>query len=140
MDALDRATADTLAIRSLLDEYLLAIDSHDPARFADTFWDDGVYVSPFGTAEGRAAIEATIRQWHAGGMTAGKRHMAGPASIRLAGDRAAVVAAYWVAEAAEAPPRIVATGGYTDVFARRDGVWRLLRREQTIDPSFSMGA
>lgn len=128
--------ADRLAIRDALDAYVIAVDSHDNDRFADQFWDDGVYVSPFGTAEGRDAIVATIAQWHGGGLTAGKRHLTGPSAIRLDGDRAHVDASYLVIEAGQAPPRIVASGGYTDVFEKRDGAWRILRRAQTIDPSF----
>ena len=132
--------ADTLAIRALLDEYVMAVDSHDAERFADTFWDDGTYLSPFGEAVGRAAIIGTISQWHAGGVTAGTRHMRGPSRIVLDGNRASGEASYWVAEAAAAPPRIVATGGYSDTFEKRGGQWRLLHRAQTIDPSFSTGA
>lgn len=130
--------SDHIAIRALLDRYLLAIDTHETAPFVALFWDDGVYVSPFGAAEGRAAIAQTIEQWHGGGMTAGKRHMSGPAAIDIRGDEARVISSYWVAETAVAPPRVVATGGYVDVLQKRDGEWRLLRREQTVDPAFRM--
>lgn len=128
--------ADRLAIRELLDRYVLAVDSHEVEAFVDLFWDDAAYVSPFGVAEGRDAIAASIAQWHASGVTAGKRHFAGPASIRVAGSSAHVQATYFVLEAAEAPPRVVASGGYTDLLEKRDGAWRLLRREQTVDPSY----
>ena len=127
---------DEWAIVALLNRYILSIDSHDDAAFADNFHDDGVYESPFGTAEGRAAILATIHQWHAGGVTAGKRHMFGPWQIEVDGDRATATSSYWVLEAAEAPPRIVASGGYVDVITRRAGTWRFARRAQTIDASF----
>ncbi len=66
---------DRLLIRERMDAYIMSIDSHDSAAFAANFTDDGVYESPFGTAQGRAAIEVVIGQWHAGGITAGKRHM-----------------------------------------------------------------
>lgn len=128
-------TDDKLAILELLNEYILAIDSHDDARFADTFHDDGVYVSPFGTATGRAAIVATIHQWHAGGITKGKRHMIGAWTIAVNGDTATSASSYWVVDAATSTA-IVATGGYTDELTKRGGVWKLSRRAQSIDPSF----
>lgn len=126
---------DKLEILELLNRYILSIDSHDDARFADNFHDDGVYVSPFGTAKGRAEILATIHQWHSGGITAGKRHMIGAWSIDVAGDHASSVSSYWVVEASDST-KIVATGGYQDRLEKRNGVWKLLERVQSVDPSF----
>ena len=74
---------DKFEILERLNRYILSIDSHDDAEFADNFHDDGVYVSPFGSASGREQILATIHQWHAGGITAGKRHMIGAWRIDL---------------------------------------------------------
>jgi hypothetical protein len=128
---------DKLAILERLNRYILSIDSHDPVAFADNFHDDGVYVSPFGTAEGREQILATIQQWHAGGVTAGKRHMIGAWQIDVDGARATSTSTYWVVNAADGTA-IVATGAYTDELTRKDGVWKLQRRVQTIDPSFRM--
>ena len=128
-------TADKLEILELLNRYILAIDTHDDARFADNFHDDATYVSPFGTATGRAQILATIHQWHAGGITAGKRHMIGAWRIDLDGDRATAFSSYWVVNA-QAGTAIVASGEYQDVLTKRNGVWKLQSRNQTIDPSF----
>jgi hypothetical protein len=127
--------ADTLAILELLNRYILSIDTHDDAQFADNFHDDAVYVSPFGTATGREQILATIHQWHAGGVTAGKRHMIGAWRIDVDGDRATSTSSYWVVDARDSTA-IVATGGYTDELTKRGGVWKLQKRVQTIDPSF----
>lgn len=128
---------DKLEILELLNRYILSIDTHDDAQFADNFHDDAVYESPFGAATGREQILATIHQWHAGGITAGKRHMMGPWRIDVQGDRATSVSSYWVVNAQDGTT-IVATGGYVDEITRRGGVWRLQRRVQTIDPSFKM--
>lgn len=130
-------TSDKLEILERLNRYILAIDAHDDAQFADNFHDDAVYVSPFGTATGRAEILATIHQWHAGGITAGKRHMIGPWQIDVTGDAATARSSYWVVNAS-AGTAIVATGTYDDELTRRAGVWKLQRRVQTIDPSFAM--
>ncbi|MBL8632303.1 MAG: nuclear transport factor 2 family protein [Myxococcales bacterium] len=130
-------TADKLEILELLNRYILSIDTHDDAQFADNFHDDAVYVSPFGTATGREQILATIHTWHQGGITAGKRHMIGAWRIDVAGDRATSYSSYWVVHAKDGTS-IVASGDYTDELLKKDGVWKLQRRVQTIDASFKM--
>ena len=126
---------DEFEILSLLNRYILSIDTHDDARFADNFHDDAVYVSPFGTAAGRAQILATIHQWHAGGVTAGKRHMMGAWRIDVDGERATSSSSYWVVNANDGTA-IVATGEYADYLTKKNGVWKLQKRVQTIDRSF----
>jgi ketosteroid isomerase-like protein len=128
---------DRFAILELLNRYILSIDTHDDAAFADNFHDDAVYVSPFGTASGREQILATIHQWHAGGVTAGKRHMIGAWRIDVDGSQATSTSSYWVVNAKEGTA-IVASGGYSDVLTKRNGVWKLQKRVQTVDPSFRM--
>lgn len=128
---------DTLEILERLNRYILSIDSHDDAQFADNFHDDAIYVSPFGTAAGRAQILATIHQWHTGGITAGKRHMIGAWQIDVDGNKATSTSSYWVVNAKDGTA-IVASGGYTDELTKKDGVWKLQKRTQTIDPSFKM--
>ncbi len=128
---------DKLEILELLNRYILSIDTHDSKEFADNFHDDAVYVSPFGKATGRGEILATIEQWHSGGITAGKRHMMGPWRIDVTGDKAVAVSSYWVVNALEGTT-IVASGDYTDEITKRNGVWKLQKRVQTIDPSFKM--
>lgn len=128
---------DKLAILELLNRYILSIDTHDDQAFADNFHDDGVYLSPFGEARGREQIVGTIHQWHTGGITAGKRHMIGAWKIDVDGDRATSMSSYWVVNAKDGTA-IVASGEYHDELTRKDGVWKLQRRLQTIDPSFKM--
>ncbi|MFO0761528.1 MAG: nuclear transport factor 2 family protein [Byssovorax sp.] len=129
--------ADKLDILELLNRYILSIDTHDDVQFADNFHDDAVYVSPFGTATGREQILATIHQWHQGGVTAGKRHMIGAWRIDVTGERATSRSSYWVVNAKDGTS-IVASGDYTDELLKKNGVWKLQKRVQTIDPSFRM--
>lgn len=128
-------TSDKLEILERLNRYILSIDTHDDAQFADNFHDDAVYISPFGIATGREAILATIHAWHAGGITAGKRHMIGAWRIDVDGDTATSTSSYWVVNAQDGTA-IVASGDYQDVLTKRGGVWKLQRRQQSIDPSF----
>lgn len=126
---------DKFGILERLNRYILSIDTHDDAAFADNFHDDAVYASPFGTATGREQILATIHQWHAGGITSGKRHMMGPWQIDVDGSKATSRSSYWVVNASDGTA-IVATGTYTDELTKKNGVWKLQKRVQTIDPSF----
>jgi hypothetical protein len=128
---------DKLEILELLNRYILSIDTHDDAQFADNFHDDATYVSPFGTASGRAQILSTIHQWHAGGITAGKRHMIGAWRIDVDGSTATSSSSYWVLNATDGTT-IVASGAYSDELTKKNGVWKLQKRVQTIDPSFKM--
>lgn len=128
---------DKFEILELLNRYILSIDTHDAAQFADNFHDDAVYVSPFGTATGREQILATIQQWHSGGITAGKRHNIGTWRIDVEGDKAVSVSSYWVVNAKDGTA-IVASGDYSDEITKKNGVWKLQKRVQTIDPSFKM--
>lgn len=130
-------TTDKFEILELLNRYILSIDTHDDSKFADNFHDDAVYVSPFGTATGREQILATIHQWHSGGITAGKRHMMGTWSIDVSGVNATSTSSYWILNAKDGTA-IVASGSYSDKLVKKNGIWKLQERIQTIDPSFKM--
>ena len=47
------AVQDKFEIFELMHNYILSIDSHDNEQFADNFTANGVYESPWGTAEWR---------------------------------------------------------------------------------------
>ncbi len=129
---------DTVEITALLNQYILSIDSHDNEQFADNFTADGVYDSPWGVAEGRAAILGNIGYWHSSGITRGKRHYIGALRIlELGDDTARAESNYWIAEA-EATPALVATGYYVDTLKKVNGTWKIAHRKQVVDPSFKM--
>jgi SnoaL-like domain len=130
------SVSDKFAIFELMNNYVLAIDSHNNEQFADNFADNGVYESPWGTAVGRDAIIGNIAYWHSSGITAGKRHFTG--SIRvfdLTETTAQVESNYWIAEA-QTSPGIIATGYYVDEVQKINGVWKIVRRKQVVDPSY----
>jgi SnoaL-like domain len=127
-----------LEIFELMHSYILSIDTHSVELFADNFTQDGIYESPWGTAQGREAIQGTIGYWHSSGITAGKRHFVGSIQIKeLTETTAAVESSYWVAEAQQAPG-IVATGSYSDLLKKENGVWKIASRKQMVDPSFTI--
>ena len=133
-------TENKLAIIELMHKYILSIDSHDNQLFADNFTEKGIYVSPWGTAEGKQAIIGTIDYWHSSGITAGKRHFVGSILIiELQDESAKVESTYWVADAQDTPG-IVATGFYEDTLQKENGEWKIAKRIQTVDPSFKMNS
>jgi hypothetical protein len=133
-------TQDKFEIFELMNNYILSIDSHNNEQFADNFTKDGVYESPWGTAQGKEAIVGTIGYWHSSGITSGKRHFVGSIQIKeLTGDTAKVESSYWVAEA-QNTPGIVATGFYIDTLKKENGTWKIANRKQVVDPSFKMNS
>jgi hypothetical protein len=131
-------TENKLAIIELMHNYILSIDSHNNEQFADNFTQDGIYESPWGTAQGKEAIIGTIGYWHSSGITAGKRHFVGSIQIKeLNEDSAKVESSYWVADAKNTPA-IVATGFYIDILRKENGIWKIANRKQVVDPSFKM--
>jgi SnoaL-like domain len=125
-------------IFELMHNYIMSIDDHDAAVFANNFTNDGIYESPWGIAQGRDAIINTIAYWHSSGITAGKRHYVGNIRIKeLQATSAVVESTYWVAEAQE-NAGVVATGSYSDVLQKENGQWKIAQRKQTVDPSFKM--
>jgi hypothetical protein len=127
---------DRFEIFELMHNYILSIDSHDNAQFADNFTADGVYDSPWGVAEGRDAILANINYWHSSGVTQGKRHFVGAIRVLdIQGDTAHAESNYWIAEAADTPG-VVASGYYLDTLTKVNGKWKIAHRKQFVDPSF----
>lgn len=129
---------DKFEIFELMNNYVLSIDSHSNEQFADNFTTDGVYESPWGTAQGKEAIIGSIGYWHSSGITSGKRHFVGSIQIKeLNNETARVESSYWVADA-QNTPGIVATGFYSDTLKKENGAWKIASRKQVVDPSFKM--
>lgn len=129
---------DKFEIFELMNNYILSIDSHNNELFANNFTNDGIYESPWGTAQGKEAIIGTIGYWHSSGITSGKRHFVGSIQIKeLTNDAAKVESSYWVADA-ENTPSIVATGFYIDTLKKENGSWKIASRKQVVEPSFKM--
>lgn len=135
-----KTVLDKFEIFELMNNYILSIDSHNNEQFADNFTSDGVYESPWGTAQGKEAIMGTIGYWHSSGITSGKRHFVGSIQVKeLTNDVAKVESSYWVADA-QNTPGIVATGFYADTLKKENGTWKIANRKQVVDPSFKMNS
>jgi hypothetical protein len=63
--------------------------------------------------------------------------MIGAWRIDVDGSTATSSSSYWVLNATDGTT-IVASGAYSDVLTKKNGVWKLQKRVQTIDPSFKI--
>jgi hypothetical protein len=124
---------DRLEITELLNRHQIYIDLADADGYAGLYAANGVYESPFASATGRTEIAKMFQSLDASGFTVNKRHFTGPIMIELEQDRAATLSYWWVADHANDPPTVFATGTYKDDLQKVDGVWRIARRMQSMD-------
>jgi hypothetical protein len=139
--------ADRTLIRELMDRYGIVHDSGTPEEYADLFTADGeIAVAAGGPAivKGRQALLAQARRDHerfstepaAGGKTTSiMRHLISNSQITLTGPDSATGTCYvtTVVKKGDVGPDILSISRYTDRYAKKDGEWRIQRREITIE-------
>jgi hypothetical protein len=131
---LDRVES-TLALQRLVADSTLCMDTGDRALFAAGWWDDSVWnlgppFAPFvGGERIRAAAEEVL--W---GAWATMHHVVGNVDVTFAeGDDDAAVVVSSVIAFTVLPTGLVhvVAAGYRDAVTRRDGEWRIARRDVT---------
>lgn len=144
--------ADRTLIRELLDRYGIVHDSGTPDEYADLFTADGeIAVAPGGPAivKGRQALMAQARRDHErfgnepaanGKTTSIMRHLINNAQIAITGPGTATGTCYvtTVVKKGDVGPSILSISRYTDRYVKQNDVWRIQRREITIE--FGNGA
>jgi hypothetical protein len=120
---------DLLAIRELVENWVVWRDSGDWERFRTVWHDDGVMQATWtqGTADEFIAIS---RKGFENGLNV--HHFLGGSSIDVAGDRAIAQTKMQIAQRApvhDVEVDVVCTGRFYDFFARRDGRWGLVFRQ-----------
>lgn len=144
--------ADRTLIRELLDRYGIVHDSGTPDEYADLFTADGeIAVVPGGPAvvKGRQALIAQARRDHErfgnepaanGKTTSIMRHLISNAQIAITGPGTATGTCYvtTVVKKGDVGPSILSISRYTDRYVKQNDVWRIQRREITIE--FGNGA
>jgi SnoaL-like domain len=113
---------DRIEITELLNRHQIYIDLADAEGYAGLYAPDGAYESPFASATGGMDIAKMFRGLGASGFTANKRHFTGPIIIDVERDRATALSYWWVADYANKPPIVFATGTYKDELQKVDGV------------------
>ena len=126
------------AIRELLAEYCFEMDARRFANMAALFAPDGTWETAFGSATGRAAIEAQMRKL-APAMGEGPRavHFNTNIVVKVQGDTATAVSNWLVAKNAAEGPFVESGGGYADQLIKQDGRW--LFKHRTIDRFLAKG-
>jgi uncharacterized protein (TIGR02246 family) len=122
------------AIREQMARYCHALDA---CRFDDVaalFAADGQWMTDYGSAKGRAEIEALLTSTvPKPGEGPQRKHYITNILIALDGDRATARSDYLVIRASEKGPLPVMCGTYKDKFVKEGGVWRFAEKELVHD-------
>jgi hypothetical protein len=122
------------AMRDLVTGYCRGFDSVDRARFMAIWWPDSTWNigPPFGAYDGHAGIEKALDEvlWPAWRET---HHLTSNLQVSFAGrdDAHGVCDVDCLGATRDDVVQMVAAT-YRDHFQRRDGVWKILRRDVTI--------
>src|ERR1700761_1113062 len=126
---MDQATADRLALRDLIEDWVVYRDACLWEEFRKVWHDDGVMMATWfqGTADEFIAVSKS-------GFEKGVRilHFLGGCSVRVAGDRAVTQTKMTINQRAEVEgvlSDVVCTGRFYDFWERRSGRWGLVLRQ-----------
>jgi len=126
---MDQATADKLALRDLIEDWVIYRDACLWGEFRKVWHDDGVMMATWfqGTADEFIAVSKA-------GFEKGVRilHFLGGCSVRVAGDRAVTQTKMTINQRAEVEgvlSDVVCTGRFYDFWERRSGRWGLVLRQ-----------
>lgn len=120
-----------LALQDLTSDYCLGFDKRDWDRFGAIWWEDAVWVvgPPFGSFEGEGEIARAVHEilWPAWTQST---HYNTNLRVSFAGtERASGISdVYCIGNTSDGQAQTVAAT-YTDDFERRDGVWKIARRQ-----------
>jgi hypothetical protein len=136
-----QSVIDRTLIRELMDTYGVVHDMGTPEEYADLFADDGE-IATGGPAniKGRQALVAQARRDHErfdlekgadGRPTSIMRHLISNAQITLTGPNTANGTCYVTTVVKKGPvgPAILSISRYLDSYTKKDGRWRIQRRE-----------
>ena len=124
IDALDR-----LAIRDLLENWVLWRDAGDWDRFQSVWHDDGVMMATWFQGPAKEFIRVSREGWDKGVSIL---HFLGGSAIELAGNRAIAQTKMTISQRAAVegvPCDIVCTGRFYDFLEKRAGRWGIVLRQ-----------
>jgi uncharacterized protein (TIGR02246 family) len=118
------------AIREVMARYCHALDAGRFDEVASLFAEEGEWTTDYGSAVGRAAIEALLtRNVPRRGEGPQRKHYIANTIIRVEDDSAHAVSDYLIIRESENGLIPVMGGTYMDRFCKRDGEWKFLRKE-----------
>jgi len=122
-------TVDRLAIRELIENWVVWRDAGDWARFRTVWHDDGVMMATWFQGAAEEFIRVSREGWERGVSIL---HFLGGSSIDLAGSRAVGQTKMTISQRAVVegvPSDIVCTGRFYDFLEKRGGRWGLVLRQ-----------
>ena len=122
-------TVDRLAIRELIENWVVWRDAGDWARFRTVWHDDGVMMATWFQGPAEEFIRVSREGWERGVSIL---HFLGGSSIDLAGSRAVGQTKMTISQRAVVegvPSDIVCTGRFYDFLEKRAGRWGLVLRQ-----------
>ena len=118
------------AIRELMARYCHVLDACQFDEVASLFAEDGEWSTTYGSARGRAQIEALLTSVvPKPGEGPQRKHYITNILIKLDGDRASSRSDYLVVRESEVGLMPVMGGTYMDTFVKREGVWQFARKQ-----------
>ena len=122
------------AIRELMARYCHALDACQFGEVASLFAEEGEWTTTYGSARGRAQIEALLTSVvPKPGEGPQRKHYITNIIVTLAGDRASARSDYLVVRESERGLMPVMGGTYMDEFAKREGVWQFVKKQLVHD-------
>lgn len=128
----DVAVEDDLAARQVIARLNHALDAADYALYASFFSDAAAFISDLGSATGPEEIAAALEASRP--FITNRRHIAANTVINSDGDRL-VVTTYLVVYERAASLDYVGSAVNIDTLEKRDGVWKVVRHDSTLDPA-----
>jgi hypothetical protein len=126
---MDSQLLDQLAIRELLQNWVVWRDAGDWERFASVWHDDGVMMATWFQGPAREFIRVSREGWEKGVSIL---HFLGGCSIDLAGDRAVSQTKMTISQRGPVEGvlcDVVCTGRFYDFLEKRAGRWGLVHRQ-----------
>jgi hypothetical protein len=142
----DREREDRLAIRDLIENWVVWRDAGDWERFRTVWHDDGWMMATWFQGPAEDFIRVSREGWDRGVSIL---HFLGGTSIELAGDRAFTQTKMTISQRApihDVVCDVVCTGRFCDFIERRDGRWGIVLRQpiyekdraDPVDPSAAL--
>lgn len=125
--------ADRIAIREIVDNWVVWRDSGQWAHLATLFHDDGVMSATWQQSSGADFIAASRAAWARG---VDVQHFLGGSSIEVARDRAVAQTKMTIGQRSSVHDVLVdvlCEGRFYDFFERRDGRWGIVLRQPTYE-------
>jgi SnoaL-like domain len=126
---MDGSSMDRLAIRELIENWVVWRDAGDWDRFRSVWHDDGVMMATWFQGPASEFIRVTKEGWKKGVSIL---HFLGGTSIDLAGDRAIAQTKMTISQRGDVQGvqcDVVCTGRFYDFFEKRQGRWAIVLRQ-----------